>query len=188
RHIWFDEWPPDLAIRTIALDPSKGRDARHGDYSAFVLLGIDSAGVLYVEADLARRPISQMVADGAEWVRTFRPDAFGIEANQFQDLLGELFVAEFQRQNLWNVAPWSIENRVNKRVRIRRLGSYLAERRLRFKAGSPATALLVEQLREFPVGAHDDGPDALEMAIRLADQLCGGPPDDGLGSRLPVGE
>jgi predicted phage terminase large subunit-like protein len=187
-HIWFDQWPADLPIKALALDPSKGREDRHGDYSAFVLLGIDSAGMLYVEADLARRPISQMVADGCEWVRTFRPDAFGIEANQFQDLLGGLFVAEFQRQGLWNVAPWSIENRVNKQVRIRRLGPLLAQRRLRFKAGSPATAMLVEQMREFPVGAHDDGPDALEMAIRLADQLCGGPPDDGLGSRLPVGE
>ena len=76
---------------------------------------------------------------------------------------------------------------MNKQVRIRRLGPYLAQRRLRFKAGSPATALLVEQLREFPVGAHDDGPDALEMAIRLADELCGGSADDGLGNRLPIG-
>ncbi len=187
-HIWFDQWPADLRIKALALDPSKGRDDRHGDYSAFVLLGIDSTGILYVEADLARRPISQMVADGAEWVRTFRPDAFGIEANQFQELLGDQFAAEFRRQELWNVAPWSIENRVNKQVRIRRLGAFLAQRRLRFKAGSSGTALLVDELREFPASAHDDGPDALEMAIRLADQLCDGPADDGLGSRLPVGE
>ena len=185
--IWFDVWPADLRIKTLALDPSKGRDDRLGDYSAFVLLGIDAAGLLHVEADLARRPISQMVADGAEWVRTFRPHAFGIEANQFQELLGEQFAIEFRRLGLWDAAPWTIENRVNKQVRIRRLGPYLAQRRLRFKAGSPATALLVEQLREFPVGAHDDGPDALEMAIRLADRLCQGPADDGLGDRLPVG-
>jgi hypothetical protein len=25
---------------------------------------------------------------------------------------------------------------------------------------------LVDQLRDFPIGDHDDGPDALEMAIR----------------------
>jgi bifunctional non-homologous end joining protein LigD len=35
---------------------------------------------------------------------------------------------------------------------------------------------LVEQLRDFPNGDHDDGPDALEMACRMAsDLLCRGP-------------
>ncbi len=187
NHIWFDVWPSDLPLKTLALDPSKGRDDRLGDYSAFVLLGIDPTGMLYVEADLARRPIGQLVADGVEWVRIFRPQAFGVEANQFQDLLGDQFAAEFHRQGMWSAAVWPIENRINKQVRIRRLGPLLAQHRLRFKAGSPGTALLVEQLREFPVGAHDDGPDALEMAVRLADQLCQRPPDDGLGDRLPIG-
>jgi hypothetical protein len=46
---------------------------------------------------------------------------------------------------------------------------------------------LVNQLREFPVSDHDDGPDALEMAIRLLEHLLARPPDDGLGDRLPVG-
>ena len=153
------------------IDPSKGGDAHVGDYSAFVLLGIDALGTLYVEADLARRPIAQIVADGVAHCQAFRPDAFGIEVNQFQDLLGDQFVAAFRAAGLWALSPWSIENRVNKQVRIRRLGAYLARRSLRFKTHSPATALLIEQLREFPVGDHDDGPDALEMAIRLAGEF-----------------
>ena len=69
--------------QTIALDPSKGRDARQGDYSAIILLGVDAAGTIYVEADLQRRPTSQMVADGVEHYQQFRPDAFGVEANQW---------------------------------------------------------------------------------------------------------
>ena len=64
EHIWFDRWPDELTVRAIALDPSKGHDARRGDYSAFVMLGVDGRGVIYVEADLARRPTPQMVADG----------------------------------------------------------------------------------------------------------------------------
>ncbi|HTU27313.1 MAG TPA: hypothetical protein VMF30_18030 [Pirellulales bacterium] len=187
REIWFDEWPAEFQLKTIALDPSKGRDAHVGDYSAFVLLGIDPLGTLYVEADLARRPIAQIVADGVALCQAFRPDAFGIEVNQFQDLLGDQFVAAFRSAGMWALAPWSIENRVNKQVRIRRLGAYLARRALRFKTQSPSTALLIEQLREFPVGDHDDGPDALEMAIRLADELNRPPADDGLGDRLPLG-
>jgi len=188
EHIWFDAWPENLQVKTLALDPSKGGDARRGDYSALVMLGVDRQGILYVEADLARRPTPQIVADGVECYRRFRPDALGIEANQFQDLLGGQFEAEFRRQGVLAARPCLMDNRTNKQVRIRRLGPYLAARRLRFKSDSPSTRLLVGQLKEFPVGDHDDGPDALEMAVRLAaDLFRTATVRDGLGSRLPVG-
>ena len=172
--IWFDDWPEHLQVKTLALDPSKGSDARRGDYSALVMLGVDRQGIVYVEADLARRPTPQIVADGVELCRRFRPDVFGIEANQFQDLLCGEFEAEFHRQGVLGTRPWPLENRANKLVRIRRLGPYLSARRLRFKSGSPGTRLLVEQLRQFPLGNHDDGPDAAEMALRLAAELLEG--------------
>lgn len=179
--LWFDDWP-ELQARAAALDPSKGSDSRRGDYSALVLLGVDRRGMLFVEADLARRATSQMVADAVERCRRFQPDAFGIEANQFQELLAPEFEAEFQRQGMLGVRPWLIDNRVNKLVRIRRLGPYLASRRMRFR-DTPGTRLLVDQLRQFPAADHDDGPDALEMALRLAADLVAGC-DDGLGDRL----
>jgi phage terminase large subunit-like protein len=47
---------------------------------------------------------------------------------------------------------------------------------LRFKANSPGARLLVRQLRDFPNADHDDGPDALEMAVRLARELSRPPP------------
>jgi predicted phage terminase large subunit-like protein len=155
------------------LDPSKGKDARHGDYSAFVKLGIDKNQNLYVEADLQRRPTPQIVADGVEWVQQFRPDGFAIETNQFQELL----VAELKRVGLQrkvHLPVYGLNNQVNKQVRIRRLGTYLAQRKLHFKARSGGTALLVDQLRDFPVGEHDDGPDALEMALRVMIELWNG--------------
>jgi hypothetical protein len=65
---WFDTWPSGIVLRTLGLDPSKGKDAQHGDYSAFVKLGMDKDLVLYVEADLQRRPTPQIVADGVELV------------------------------------------------------------------------------------------------------------------------
>jgi len=185
--LWFDQWPENLQCKVLALDPSKGADARRGDYSAFVRLGLDRQGILYVEADLARRSTPEIIADGVEHYRQFQPDAFGVETNQYHDLLGSAFAEEFQRQGLLGVAPWGLDNQVNKRVRIRRLGPYLASRRLRMKSDSPPTRLLVSQLREFPLADHDDGPDALEMALRLMEHLLAAPVDDGLGSRLPVG-
>lgn len=66
---------------------------------------------------------------------------------------------------------FGINNHTNKLVRIRSLTQYLSQGAIRFKGSSPGARLLVEQLRDFPLGDHDDGPDALEMAIRLAADL-----------------
>lgn len=184
HHIWFETWPRDLTVKVLTLDPSKGADARHGDYSAYVLLGIDQHGVLYVEADMERRPTPVMVDDGVRIVNRFVPDGFGVEANQYQELLIEEFKRAFKEQKVRTTIPRRIDNFVNKSVRIRKIGPLLAQRRLRFLKKGKSTELLVNQLRDFPLGSHDDGPDALEMAMRLAETLTGVPLDDGLGSNL----
>jgi predicted phage terminase large subunit-like protein len=188
ENLWFDEWPRDTQVRAMALDPSKGREGRLGDYSAFVLLAIDRQGRLFVEADLARRPTPRIVADGVELWTRFRPDIFGVEATQFQELLCGELAAEFTRRGLHGVRLAALDNQASKLVRIRRLGPLLASGRLRFRAGSASTRQLVDQLRDFPTADHDDGPDALEMAVRLAaEELATGTQQgDGLGSRLPL--
>ena len=117
--------------------------------------------------------------------RRFRPDAFGVEANQYQELLAKEFTDEFRRQRRRALPVMGVHNHTNKLVRIRKIGPYLAQRRLRFLSRSASTRLLVDQLRDFPIGDHDDGPDALEMAIRLAEEMFHGRGlDDGLGDRL----
>ena len=181
---WIERFPENLAAKTMALDPSKGKDANHGDYSAYVLLGMDEHGELYVDSQMLRCPIDELVEAGISLLRTFEPDVFGVEGNQFQDLLADIFMTKLQEQRLPPLRPCLLNNRVSKVVRIRRLGSYLTSRKLHF-LNSPHNRLLVEQMRQFPVGDHDDGPDALEMAIRLLNQLIGERHfDDGLGSNL----
>ncbi|HOA51682.1 MAG: hypothetical protein WBH86_00525 [Thermogutta sp.] len=186
EEIWYETTPRNLKLRVAVLDPSKGTDAKRGDYSALVFLGVDAQGQMYVDADLARRPIAQMVTDAAEWCLRWRVQAFGVEANQFQELLAEPLEAEFRRRGLMGFSPWLIRNHVNKLVRIRRLGPLLARRTLRFRQGSPGARLLVEQLRTFPIGDHDDGPDALEMAIRLVGELARPAPDLSSTQRMVV--
>ncbi|MGD9648486.1 MAG: phage terminase large subunit [Pirellulales bacterium] len=183
--IWFERWPFAPVVRALAIDPSQGHDARRGDYAAFVFVALDPSGVYFVEAELRRLPVAELVATAVELYRRFQPDLLGIEANQFQELLGDLLLGEFRRRGLAHVPPMLVHNHVNKRVRIRRLGPLLAGKRLRFKRDSPTTRLLVDQLRQFPCGDHDDGPDALEMAIRLAATLVNErAADDGLGDQI----
>jgi predicted phage terminase large subunit-like protein len=174
-----------LHLRVLSLDPSKGKDADRGDYSAFVKIGIDRSGVMYIEADLQRRPTPKIVADGVEMVRQFKPDGFAIEVNQFQELLSADFLRVGQEQQT-HLPIFEYNNQVNKEVRIRRLGTYLSQRKLRFKSSSPGTNLLVQQLKDFPVGDHDDGPDALELGVRLLVELWNGQGQRPVG-RLVVG-
>jgi predicted phage terminase large subunit-like protein len=170
--IWFDSWPEQLVVKVLALDPSKGKDARFGDYSAFVLAGLDADGRLWVDADLERRPTPQIVEDGLRLFRAFNPAAFVVEVNQYQELLGVEFARVAGERRL-HLPLFGINNTANKEVRIRTLGPYLARGELRFKAKSPGARMLVEQLRQFPVGDHDDGPDSLEFAVRMILHLLG---------------
>jgi predicted phage terminase large subunit-like protein len=167
--IWFNEWPDHWDCRVAALDPSKGTESKFGDYSAFVMVMV-SDGKLYVDADLAVRHTSIIADQAVEIQRQFRPDWFGIEVNQFQQLLaGDIYRRGLETGVMMPICE--LENHINKLVRIRRLTPYLAAGQFRFKGGSKGARLLVEQLRDFPNGDHDDGPDALEMALRLAAEL-----------------
>jgi predicted phage terminase large subunit-like protein len=172
--LWFDQWPDDLQLRVVALDPSKGVGASRGDYSAYVLLGVQAGGRLWVEADLSNtRPPLALVEDGARLYERFRPHAFYVEANAWQDLLRPLFDEAFRKRGLLHARAESLHNRVKKQLRIEQLDPLLRHRQIRFRR-TAGTELLVRQLKNFPVARHDDGPDALEMAVRAAQALWSG--------------
>jgi predicted phage terminase large subunit-like protein len=170
--LWFGDWPEGLLARAAALDPSKGKDARSGDYAAFALLAVDSDGVLWCEADLYRGRSAEYLAEAAvAHQRSFRPDVLAVESNQFLQLFAVIIDQVARRRGVL-VPVVELHNSAPKPVRIRRLGPYLAQGRFRFR-DTPGTRLLVDQLREFPEGQFDDGPDSLEMALRvLADLLA----------------
>ncbi|MCI0356126.1 MAG: terminase family protein [Acidobacteria bacterium] len=174
--IWFNEWPDNWLCKVVALDPSKGTESKFGDYSAFAKIMV-SGGVVYVDADPAIRNTSVITDTAIEIQRRFQPDWFGVEANQFQQLLATDIQLRASERSVM-MPLYTIENKVTKLVRIRRLTPLLSQRKMRFKGGSPGARLLVEQLRDFPNGDHDDGPDALEMATRLAAELLDRTQDD----------
>lgn len=182
--IWFDQWPTDLLVKTMALDPSKGKDAKRGDYSAIIKLGVNSRGIWFVDADIKRRSTDLVVADTVTNARAFAPPRIGIEINQFQSLLAEEIADEFSIRQVDSEIV-ELDNRANKRLRIRRLSPLLARRRFRFKKKSPGVGLLLQQLRDFPNGDYDDGPDALEMATRIAaEEIEQYGPDDMVGGYI----
>lgn len=179
--IWFDEWPDNLICRAMALDPSKGKSDKLGDYSAFVMLGVDRSATLWVDADLCNvRPVEPMkskpgpsiLEDGIAHALAFRPQGFVIETNGFQEMVASLFLKESNARNL-ALPLFTVCNTDPKPQRIRSLGPYFAQGRLRVRKNKGGR-LLVQQLKQFPSGEHDDGPDALKMAEVMADYLLRG--------------
>lgn len=169
---WFTDWPA-LVARVQSLDPSKGSAAKPGDYQAHVRLGLAPDGTLYADADLRREPVPDMVARGvdlafsADWGAL--PLAYAVEDNDALGLLLPEFDRECRRRQC--VLPLKgVRNTVNKVVRVRRLGAYLAGGRIRVR-DTPGGRLLVDQLRDFPGGEYDDGPDGLELAVRALEHL-----------------
>ena len=181
--LFFDKWPVE-GRKIAALDPSKGKGNKYGDYAAFIRLQYH-AGLVYVDADMANTWNMATIIDMAiDLQRRWLAEAFGVESEQFQELMGDNIMDKAKTLDvpfpLYKIGSQSVP----KLVRIRRLTPWLAKGIIRFKGGSPGARMLADQLMDFPNGQHDDGPDALEMAIRLLVTTAGGKVDDGLGNNL----
>lgn len=177
ERIWAARWPEVFEASIVAVDPSLGADDRKGDYSAIVFMGL-SAGLLWVDADIARRPASQICADAVQMVLRHKADGITLEANGFQQMLSVPMQEAAMKARA--VIPLTLlTNSVRKDMRINRLEPLLAAGQFVFR-DSPGSRILVDQLGEFPRGDHDDGPDAMEMAVRGLTQIAAAavPQDD----------
>lgn len=178
--MYFDEWP-ELVVKASALDPSKGKTDKPGDWQAHVWGGVDRAGTLFVDAEFRREPVAEMVARSIQRCRELNnlggrtaTSALVVETNIF----GELLSAEFDRQakettgGLLPLRP--VEHYEPKPVRIRKTDAPLSRSQIRVK-NTLGGRELVSQWRDFPTGSHDDGPDAFAMWLDEIRRLTAGP-------------
>lgn len=179
-----DEWPKKYRASALAIDPSKGKDSKKGDFTAFVFVGVANQG-LWIDAQVERMPPPQIVTTGLDWWLEKQPDIFTVEVNQFQELLATDFMRVAAERGFFNFSVSPIENMINKEMRIERLSGWLARKQVKIRNNRGGRELL-RQLQEFPNCDHDDGPDAMEMAVRKLGEAIG-IRGDGLGPRLPVG-
>lgn len=150
-----DKWPDYFHLSATALDPSKGKDSKRGDYSAIVHSGFGH-GNIWVDADIQRRPVPDMLEDLVAFNHAHAPLATGIESNAFQELLGAQYFQMASMRGLAVEDPVLMNNTVSKRVRIARLGLWLRLHKIKIRNNAHGR-LLVKQLKEFPNGDHDDG-------------------------------
>lgn len=170
EHIWWDDWelPHDVDCRAIAIDPSKGKTDK-SDYTAMVNVHHDPRDIFWVDPIIERMDVTTIVGRALQQCAQNNPAGIGFEENQFQELLAIDF-NDMANQLRIDTPHFGINNTLKKEVRIRSLSRLLANRQIRVRR-TLGGMMLVDQLRQFPQGDHDDGPDALEMGVRLTRQL-----------------
>ena len=172
--IWCDSftWPDAFEVAAQVTDPSMGKNTKAGDFAATTFAGL-CGGKIWIDSRIRRESPESIVRGAIQMYNRLHPDVTGIESNAFQALFSPIF---HQQCRDWGIPPISmqhIDNRVNKNLRISNIGPYLRDDKLRF-LDTADNRLLVRQLQEFPIADHDDGPDALEMALRLLRQAATG--------------
>jgi len=146
-------------------DPSLGKTSS-ADYSAIIIVAKAPDRRMYVlEADLKRRPPTQIMMDQNAFARDYIFSRWGIESTQFQ----AFFASESARVSMesgTNIPFMQVNQHANKELRIQSLQPDLENGYLLLLEGGQD--LLKQQLTEFPVGTYDDGPDALEGCRTIA--------------------
>ena len=152
-----------------ACDPSLGQDTMRGDYTAIVILARhrETKSTYVVEADLYRYTPTQTIEAIFAYYQRYRFERFAIETNQFQELLAQ--AVERRGRELGQYPPIErVKHTSESKVRrIQSLHPWLKNGAVQM---CRKHTLLLDQCRFFPKGKHDDGPDALEMAVRAAEQ------------------
>lgn len=174
---WFDYYNPleiDFSEGFIFIgyvDPSLGK-TKKSDYSSIITLAkqLKTGYLFVVDADIARRHPDRIISDILEkeiWLRQTYGRGytiFGAETNQFQWFLKEQLAAKSAEKGLYLPIKEMNQNQ-DKKMRIETLQPDIKNKYIKF---SKQHKKLLEQLTQFPMGAHDDGPDSLEACRTLA--------------------
>lgn len=94
---------------------------------------------------------------------------FGIETVQFQYFFKDVMAQRSVEQGEY-LPIEEIQSLSNKVLRIEALQPVIKNKYLKFNREHKT---LIKQLTEFPMGKNDDGPDALQMAVQLAQSIKG---------------
>jgi predicted phage terminase large subunit-like protein len=160
-----------------AWDPSKGKKAKIGDYSAIVTIGKDRNGIIYVvDVDLKRKDIDSRIEDILRLHKKYNYRLFVVETAAFQYFAKDVLVK--RAKAVGSDLRFKIKEdtgQSDKDLRIRGLAPYIVDGTIRFLHSSQWSGTkgieyrnAIKQLVGYGAGAkHDDFPDALAMVFEL---------------------
>lgn len=177
---FYDETKVDFSGKEFILigsnDPSLGKN-RKSDTSAIITIAKSlKDGYLYiVDASIEKRKPDTIISDIIEMNKRYKRQyqkgyrVFGVETNQFQFFFKEVMAQESAKKNEY-LPLEEIYSTKNKQARIESLQPFVKNKYLKF---SEKHKTLLRQMKEYPMSANDDGPDALQMAVALALKTSG---------------
>lgn len=153
------------------VDPSLGK-TKKSDFSAIITMAKHKVtGYMYVmDADIERRHPDKIITDVLEKERWLRRDygrgykKFGAETVQFQWFLKEELAKASAKAGLY-LPIEEVPQTTDKTMRIQTLQPDVKNKYIRFNKRHKR---LLEQMYHFPMGAYDDGVDALEGCRTIA--------------------
>lgn len=156
------------------VDPSLGK-TKHSDFSAIITLAKHKvSGYMYVmDADIERRHPDKIIGDILEKEKMLRRDygrgykKFGAETVQFQWFLKEELAKASAKAGLY-LPIEEVPQTSDKTMRIQTMQPDVKNHYIKFNKRHKR---LLEQMEHFPMGAHDDGVDALEGCRTIAKKM-----------------
>jgi len=168
---YTDEEIVNIDIQTFAaVDFAMGKEK--GDYSAIITVGRSPNGIFYVLDTFIKRVHPDILLDTTvEKTLAYQYEGLAVEAQQAQEWFADK-VAEALKKRGYPAQTRlkQIKQRTRKALRIEALLPDIQAGRIRFKRDQ---RLLLEMFELYPNHNHDDGPDALSMAVNVA-QASGG--------------
>ena len=158
---FYDEAPEGLSVY-MGVDMSVGKDPEKGDYSAFVIIGIDEKDNIYV-LDVYRDRIDfpTRLRKVVEFAQKWKPKRIGIESNTFQADSVQVLKSN---TNLPIEGIKTTENKVRKFNE--ELAPLFENGKVFFRRGDSMQEVFINELLSLPRGEYDDMCDGLCIAIK----------------------
>lgn len=159
----------DSDIQNVELQTFAGVDfamgKERGDYCGIVTVGKSPNGIFYVlDVFLERVHPDILLNTAVEKTLGYQYDALAVEAQQAQEWFADKLGEALEKHGYpARTRMKHVKQRTRKSLRIEALLPDIQSGRIRFKREH---RLLIEMFELYPNHNHDDGPDALEMAVR----------------------
>jgi predicted phage terminase large subunit-like protein len=167
---WFDQ--ADLEDKNLefycGIDFAMGKEK--GDYSviATIAKNVDT-GICYVwDVYIDRVHPDKLLQKAVEYTLKYQYERIAVEAQQAQEWFADKLAAALQENGYpSHTRLKQVKQRTRKALRIEALLPDIQSGRLRFNRMLPLE--VKNQFEMYPMHAHDDGPDAIEMGFSAAD-------------------
>ena len=141
------------------------------DYCAFVVGGMDSAGMLHVHYVLKERMDSMEIIDTIfRLFDRYHPDMIVMEAGAIEKALGPFLNAEMQKRGIY-LPIMTIPSVTDKPQRARSIQARMRAGGVKFDKEKDWYFTLESEMLRFPKDAHDDQVDAMALLGQTLDRM-----------------